>query len=136
MVIPAKEETVELCDCEREGEQTTRMFSSFLLARARDRSQTTSRGEEDGVVRGEMGGGSKRSGFGGEEEGELDMSQVAVWDRALWLLWRQSWFQGILFHNVILIKVLLCPGKKTRGSGNNSSSCAFVPVCVFKGVLH
>lgn len=50
-------ETVELCDCEWEGEQTTRMFSSFILGRVRDLSQTTSSEEEDGVVK--EGGGGK-----------------------------------------------------------------------------
>lgn len=88
-----------VCDCEWEGEQTARMFSSFLLARSRDRSQTTSRGGEEG--------GSKWSGVeGGEEKSQLDMSLVAVWDGALWLSWRQSRFQGILVHNVILIMLL------------------------------
>lgn len=53
MVTPVKEETVELCDCEWDGEQTARKCSSFLLARARDHSHTTSRGEEeDGAVTG------------------------------------------------------------------------------------
>lgn len=103
------------------------MFSSFLLARARDRSQTTSRGEEDRVVGGR---GSKRSGFGGEEEGELDMSQVAVWDGALWLSWRQSWFQGILVHNVILIKALLCLEKKTPMRIRKQFICLCICVCV------
>lgn len=112
MVIPVIEETVELCDCGWEAEQTTRMCSSFLLARARDRSQTTSGGEEDGVVKGERGKrGASDWGWGEGEEGELDMSQVAVCDGALWLSWRQSGFQGILVHNVILIKAFLWPEK-------------------------
>lgn len=67
MVTPVKDETAELCDCEWEGEQTARKCSSFLLARARDRSHTTSRGVEDGAVeRVEKKGGSDwRWGRGG-----------------------------------------------------------------------
>ena len=73
MVTPVKEETVELCDCEWDGEQTARKCSSFLLARARDHSHTTSRGEEeDGAVkRGKKtgGGGGGQGGGGGEGGG-------------------------------------------------------------------
>lgn len=61
------------------------------------------------MVKGEKEGGL----IGIGEVRELDMSQVGVWDAALWLLWRQSWFQGVLVHSVILIKAFLCPEKKT-----------------------
>lgn len=73
------------------------------------------------MVKGEKEGGL----IGIGEVRELDMSQVGVWDAALWLLWCQSWFQGVLVHCVILIKVFLCPEKNHMRIRNQ-----FICLCI------